>query len=102
MNHQYYIDFCLKPLINNIRKQRSLCGVQGIKLYYGNRQPHLHKDVSNYVEFKGITIIPHLPNAPDLSPCGFWLFGLMKQKLTEQNNSESLCRVMSNFMNFLA
>ena len=67
INHQYYIDYCLKPLINNIRKQRPLCGVHGIKLHYDNGQPYVHKDVPNYFESKGITIIPHPPNSSDLS-----------------------------------
>ncbi|CAF2708911.1 unnamed protein product [Rotaria sp. Silwood2] len=101
IDHQYYIDYCLKPLINNTRKQRPSCGVQGIKLHHDNGRPHAHKDVSNYLESEGITIIPHPPNSPDLSPCDFWLFDLIKQNLTDQNNSESLCRAVSNFMNSL-
>ena len=100
-NHQHYIDYCLKPLINNIKKQRSLCGVQGIKLHCDNQRLFVHKDVSNYLESEGITIIPHPPNSPDLSPCDFWLFDLIKQNLTDQNNSELLCRAVSNFMNSL-
>ena len=42
VNRQYYNDYCLKPFIDNIRKQRPLCSVQGIKLHYGNGRPHLH------------------------------------------------------------
>ena len=101
VNHQYYIDCCLKPLINNIRKQRSLCDVQGIKLHYDNGRLHAHKDMSNYPESEDITIIPLPPNSPDLSPCDFWLFDLIKQNLTDQDNSESLCRAVSNFINSL-
>ena len=91
VNHQYYIDYCLKPLINNIRKQRVPCGVQNIKLHYDNKRSHIRKDVSNYFESEGITVIPHPPNSPDLSPSDFWLFDLIKHNLTDQNNSESLC-----------
>ena len=63
--------------------QRSSCGVQGINLYYDNEQPHVHRDVSNYLQ------------------CDFWLFDFIKQNLADQNNSESLYRATSNFMNSL-
>ena len=101
VNHQYYIDYCLKPLINNIREQRSLCGSRSIKLHYDNGRSHVHKDVSNYLESEGTAIISHPPDSPDLLPCDFWLFDLIKQNPTDQNNSKSLCRAVSNFMNSL-
>jgi len=92
IDHQYYIDYCLKPLTDNIKKQRPSCGVQGIKLHQNNGRLHVHQDVSNYLECEGITIIPHPPNSPDLSSCDFWLFDFIKQNLADQNNSESLYR----------
>ena len=55
----------------------------------------------NYLESEGITIIPHPPNSPDLSPCDFWLFDLIKQNLTDQNDSESLHDAVTEFMNSL-
>ena len=68
VNHQCYIDYCLKPLINSTRKQKLLCGVQDIKLHYDSGRPHLHKDV---YESGDITIIPHLSNRLGLLPCDF-------------------------------
>ena len=101
IDHQYYIDYCLKPLIDKIKMQRPSCGVQSIKLHYDNGRPHVHRDVSSYLQSEGITIIPHPPNSPDLSPCDFWLFDFIKENLADQNNSESLHRAVSNFMNSL-
>jgi hypothetical protein len=43
----------------------------------------VHKDVSGYLEFEGLTIIPHPPNSLDLSPCDFWLFDLIKDNLID-------------------
>ena len=57
--------------------------------------------MSNYLESEGIKLIPPQPNSPDLLPCDFWLFGLIIQNLTDQNNSESLCRAVPNFVNSL-
>jgi hypothetical protein len=85
IDHQYYIDNCLKPLIDNIKKQRLACGVHGIKVHHDNGRPHVHQDVLNYLESEGITIIPHPSNSPDLSPCDFWLFDCIKQNLSDQN-----------------
>ena len=101
VNHQYYIDYCLKSLINNIRKQRPLYGVQGIELHYGNGRSHAHNDVPDYLKSDDIIIIPPSPNSRDFSPCDFWLFNLIKQDLLDQNNSEPLYRAVFNFMNSL-
>ncbi len=54
--------------------------------------------MSNYLESEGLTIISHPPNSPDLSPCDFWLFDLIKENLTDQNDSESLYDAVSEFM----
>jgi hypothetical protein len=28
--------------------------------------------------------VPHPPYSPDLSPCDFWLFGILKQKIKDR------------------
>jgi hypothetical protein len=28
--------------------------------------------------------IPHPPDSPDLSPCDFWLFGILKRKIKDR------------------
>ncbi|CAF5124689.1 unnamed protein product, partial [Rotaria sp. Silwood1] len=65
-------------------------GTHGIKLLHDNGKPHVHKAVFDYLESKRITIIPHPPNSPDLAPCDFWLFDLIKQNRDDQNDAESL------------
>jgi len=102
IHHRYYIDNCLKPLIDNIERQRPTCGVQGIKLHYDNGRPHVHKEVTNYLESEGITIIKHPPYSPDLAPCDFWLFDFIKQNIPDQSDSESLHQAVSDFMNSLS
>lgn len=52
-------------------------------------------------ELNSITIIRHPPHSPDLSPCDFWLFDLIKQDLGDNNNSESLCQALSEFMDYI-
>ncbi|CAF3945481.1 unnamed protein product [Rotaria sp. Silwood1] len=68
---------CLRPLVNEIKRQRPSYGISRIKIHQNNGRGHIHKDVSHYLESEGTTIIPHPPNSPDLSQCDFWLFDLI-------------------------
>ncbi|CAF3996902.1 unnamed protein product [Rotaria sordida] len=90
IDHQYYINNCLKSVIDEIRNQRSSLGTQAIKLHYNNGKAHIHGDVVNYLESEDVTIMPYPPNSPDLAPCDFWLFDLIKQNLDDQDDSKSL------------
>ncbi|CAF2517191.1 unnamed protein product [Rotaria sp. Silwood2] len=101
VDHHYYINQCLRPLIDEIKRQRPSYGTRGIKIHHDNGRPHVHKDVSDYLESEGLTIIPHPPNSSDLSPCDFWLFDLIKNNLTDQDDSESLHDAVADFMHSL-
>ena len=71
IDHEYYINNCLQSLVEEIKHQRSSYGTNHILLHQDNGTSHIHGHVSNYLTSKGITIIPHPPNFPDLSPCDF-------------------------------
>ena len=68
IDHRYYIDNCLEPLIEEILKQRPTSGTHAIKLHHDNAKPHMHKDVVNYLESEGIKIIRQPANSPSLAP----------------------------------
>ncbi|CAF1154736.1 unnamed protein product [Adineta ricciae] len=78
IDQEYYIDNCLQPLVEEIKQQRPSYGTNRILLHHDNGKPHIHRDVSSYLEYEGLTIIAHSPNYPDLSLCNFWLFDLIK------------------------
>ena len=96
IDHQYYIENCLQPVIEEIKKQRPSSGTHAIKLHHDNGGPHVHKDVLDYFRSEGITVVPQPPNSPDLSSCDFWLFDLIKRNLTDQTDSESLYNAVSD------
>jgi hypothetical protein len=98
VDHQYYIDKCLQPVVNEIKRQRPSFGTRGIKFLHDNGKPHVHIAVSDYLESEDITIIPHLRNSPDLAPCGFWLFDLIKQNIGDQDDGEVLHDAIITFM----
>jgi histone-lysine N-methyltransferase SETMAR len=99
IDHHYYINQCLRPLIDEIKRQRPSYGTRGIKILHDNARPHVHNRTSDYLESEGLTIIPHPPNSPDLSPCDFWLFDLIKENLADQSDAESLHDAVIDFMN---
>jgi histone-lysine N-methyltransferase SETMAR len=101
IDHEYYIDNCLQPVIDDIKNQRPSLGIRTIKLHHDNGKPHIHKDVVNYLESEGVTVMPHPPNSPDLAPCDFWLFDFIKQNLDDQDDSESLYEAVVKFMKSL-
>ncbi len=98
IDRHYYIENCLQPVIEEIQKQRPSSGTHAIKLHHDNGRPHVHQDVLDYLHSEGITIVQHPPNSPDLSPCDFWLFDLIKRNLTDQPNSETLHHAITEFM----
>ena len=71
IDHEYYIDNCLAPVLEEIKNQRPSLGVHGLKLHHDDGKPQIHKDVVSYLESEGVTIMPHPPNCPDLAPCDF-------------------------------
>ena len=98
IDHLYYIDNCLEPLIEEIRKQRPTSGTNGIKLHHDSAGPHTHKDVVNYLESEGTTITRKPINSPDRALCDFRLFDLIKQTLFDQDSSKSLHRVITKII----
>ncbi|CAF3560046.1 unnamed protein product [Rotaria socialis] len=99
VRHHYYINQRLRRLIDEIKRQRSSHGTRGIKIHHDNGRPHAHKNVSDYLESEELAIISHPHYSPNLSPCDFWLFDMIKDNLTNQEDSESLHNAVTDFMN---
>ena len=97
IDHNYYIDNCLIPVINEIRKKEKSFRTK-YKMLHDNGSPHTHRDVVDYLTEEGIEIIPHPPYSPDLAPCDFWLNDYIKNKLTDHTNEESLAQEVSTVM----
>ena len=85
IDHTYYIENCLKPVVKKIWKQRRSNGTKGIQLLDDNAGPHRHWDVINYLTEEGINIMPHPPYSPDR--CTMWL--LVKRLYQEPFNWSS-------------
>ena len=94
----YYIQNCLKPVENEMRRQRPKSGLTNLKLLHDNARPHVQKAVKGHFNQVGITTIRHPPYSPDLAPCDFWLFDLIKQKLGDHTDPESQKREITRIL----
>ncbi|CAF3456117.1 unnamed protein product [Rotaria sp. Silwood1] len=95
IDHNYYIENCLKPVVKEIWKQRKSAGTKGIKLLHDNAGPHRHSDAINYLAEERINIMPHPPYSSDLASCDYWLNDYIKYNLSDQPNEKSLARAVS-------
>ena len=88
----------MQSFLDEIRHQRPSYGTNHIILHEDNGRPHLYKHASDYLESEGITTMTHPPNFPNLSPCDFWLFHLIKRNSSDHNDAQSLHNVINKLM----
>ena len=95
LDNKCYIQNCLGPAFDELRRQRLSSGLKGILLLHDNAWAHVSKMTSSFVEDQGVTVIDHPPYSPDLSPCDYWLFDYIKQRLEEVTSSEMLVNAVT-------
>ena len=86
----YYKNNCLKPLFDNIRRQRPKSGLHAIKMHHDNARVHQTKHIQIFLQEQGVMVMAHPPYSPDLAPSDFWLFGYLKRQLDSYSDSKSL------------
>ena len=96
LDHYYYIDNCLKAVVEVIRNQRPKSGTHGMKLLHDNAKAHDAQEVKDYLKQEGIGLVPHPPYSPDLSPCDYWLNSYIKQHLTDQTSPKKLHKAVTD------
>jgi hypothetical protein len=67
-------------------------------LHMANSRCHNGKKKTAEIEYRRFARAPHPPHSPDLSPCDFWLFGLMKHSLKdrEMQRVQALTSALTN------
>lgn len=98
VDRYYYIDRCLEPLIQELKRQRPLSGTHGMKLLHDGAGPHKAQEVKDYLKEEHINLIPHPAYSPDLAPCDFWLNDYIKSRLTNHDNEKSLHKAVTNII----
>jgi histone-lysine N-methyltransferase SETMAR len=95
IDRSYYIDNCLKPVVEELWKQRPKTGPKGLKLLHDNAKPHDNPDVLAYIKGERLQLMSHPPYSPDLAPCDFWLNDYIKRNLTDQEDEKALFKAVS-------
>ena len=61
----------LKSYDSGRREQKRGHGVRDMYILHDNAKPHVHINVRNFLESKGLKEIDHPTYSPDLEPCEF-------------------------------
>jgi transposase len=83
-NQDYFIDTLLPNLYSEKRRITRRKGLPSFSVHMDNSMCHNGAKITEKFEKRHITRTPHPPYSPDLSPCDFWLFGILKQKMKER------------------
>jgi [histone H3]-lysine36 N-dimethyltransferase SETMAR len=84
INGSYVVDRVLPSLMQGFRSARPN---ETMLLHWDNARPHHSAEVHRYLEANGISVLRHPAYSPDLSPCDFWLFSILKDRLAGQSYS---------------
>ena len=77
----YYTQVVLPKVVGKIHEQRPTVGTQRTLLLHDNASAHKAKVTTTFLSEQGIQVLDHPPYSPDLAPCDFWLFPVLKEKL---------------------
>ena len=81
VNKEYYVEV-LREIKKRFRRKRPALFKSGQWHFYQDNAPvHNSILVTDYLTKMGLKTVPHPPYSPDLTPCDFWLFPKLKEKL---------------------
>jgi histone-lysine N-methyltransferase SETMAR len=94
----YFISDILSDLDGEKLRYRRKNPGQGFFLPMDNSRCHNAKKITGKLQKKHITRAPHPPYSPDLSPCNFWFFGMVKQKMKDREfcSAQEMLRGLSD------
>ena len=78
---KYYTEVVLPKVEDSICEQRPTIKTSKTLLLHDNAVPHKAKLITTYLNERGISVLEHPPYSPDLAPCDFWLFPILKNRL---------------------
>jgi len=81
VNQEVYISV-LRHMHEALRRHRPDLWASGQwTLLHNNARPHTALSFSRFLTKHNVTVLPHPPYSPDLSPCDFFLFPRLKKRL---------------------
>jgi hypothetical protein len=83
-NQDYFIDTVLPNLYSEKRRIGRRKGLPSFPVHMDNSMCHTGAKITEKLKKRHIARAPYPPCSPDFSPCDFWLFGILKQKMKER------------------
>lgn len=80
-NSKWYRDIFLNNAFIEWKNSHKKQGINKILLHHDNAPIHTSKMVTNFLYQNQVKTLKHPPYSPDLSPCDFWLFPTIKQRM---------------------
>ena len=77
----YYTEVVLPKVVKEVCNQRPTVGTSRTLLLHDNASAHKAKVTTTFLGEQGIHVLDHPPYSPDLAPCDFWLFPILKERL---------------------
>ncbi|GFR62429.1 transposase [Elysia marginata] len=84
MTATYYVQDVLSQVMSAINEQRSKFSTSKTLFLHDNAGPHKARATTQSLRKLGIQVLPHPAYIPDLAPCDFWLFPILKGRLAGQ------------------
>lgn len=78
VNADWYTTICLPEVIGELRKTNRN---RRVILHHDNASSHTAGQTIEYLKAKNVELMSHCPYSPDLSPCDFFLFPFVKNKM---------------------
>jgi hypothetical protein len=81
---KYFIDNILPDLVKEKRRIRRQNQMGQFFVHMDNSMCHNGKIITRQISDAKFERFPDPASSPDLSPCNFWLFGMLKQKVKDR------------------
>ena len=81
LNGEWYVNKPLNEIKTFFENKRTKRKTKGLYLLHDNAPPHKKETVKIFLKELEIIELDHPPYSPDLSPCDYWLFPLIKREL---------------------
>jgi hypothetical protein len=83
-NQGYFIDAVFSDLSSERARIAKCKGLPSFSVQISNSMCHHGAEITEKHRKKHIARAPHSPSSPDLSPCDFWLFEFLKEKMKDR------------------
>jgi hypothetical protein len=104
-DQQYFIDYMFPDLKTENQNFRRRMPLATVWVHMDNSMGHNGSKFMSKFDRHHIARLPHPPHSPDLSPCDFWLFGILKgilkdRELHSRDETEKVITMVWNDLTF--